>query len=176
MIFTIKQPVSPDGGWKTDLPEPTPFTVVSGFALNANGQFLILHRSDAVRSAKNCWALPSGLHVRGLSKEAQFCNELKEEFDLNPVIESCLDVGSYENIALTDRFHWFIHVMAVYVHNLEDFVNREPDKHDQAKLMTLEDLEYVGNWAPMLGEFITANLPKFRGIFTAVTSGIIGKR
>lgn len=149
------QRVPAEGKWKS-FAEPRPYVTVSGFAYDDAGQFPILYRSDKVRSAKNCWALPSGLHEVSLALEEQFGAELQEELGLEPVTGKGDIVGVYENIATVDSWHWVIVVMTMRVKTLDTIINKEPDRHTVIKNMPIESLMgeeiLILNWAPALKE------------------------
>lgn len=137
--------------------EHRPYVTTSGLAVDPAGNFPILYRSDKVRSAKNCWSLPSGLHEIGLTLEDQFAAELREELNLE-VDPSCktAKVGVYENIAACDGYHWVIILLVTRVKTLETLVNREPDKHSEIRIVNFNQLttsEFLGlTWAPGLGD------------------------
>jgi len=142
--------------------EARPYTTVSGIAFDSKGNFPLLHRSENVRSARNCWSLPSGLHEVGLTMQEQFSIELREEMGLITVPHTNRVISDYENIRPDgdDKpgWHWVIKFMVVRVETLETLINNEPDKHDK-----IEIVNYLSNWwenrqwAPKLGEFIFAN-------------------
>jgi hypothetical protein len=48
--------------------------------------------------------------------------------------ESVIHIGVYENISHEDQWHWVLNLVAGYCPNVHDFVNQEPDKHDQAEI------------------------------------------
>ena len=152
---------------------PRPYVTVSGFAVDDSGRFPILHRSDKVRSAKDCWALPSGLHEVGISMADQFSVELFEELGLRTDSDAT-PIGVYENIAHVDQWHWTIVVLAVRVPTLDGIVNREVDKHDKMSIVTLpEAVEMIktqshGKWGPLLGEFIVDNQAAIRAAISKV--------
>lgn len=139
-----------------EYPSKRPYVTVSGFAYDDNLNFPILYRSDKVRSAKNCWSLPSGLHEIGMRMEDQFCTELQEELNLNPIASSALHVGVYENIAACDGFHWVIHIFVVRVKSLATLINKEPDKHSRIMFKNVdalyEDPTLGLEWSPGLGD------------------------
>lgn len=142
--------------------EPRPYVTVSGLALDARGRMILLHRSEKVRSARNCWSLPSGLHEVGLTMAEQFGQELREELNLTPIIEKHAMIGMYENIRPDgdDRpgWHWVIGVMAMRVESLDSLTNKEPDKHDQVDIVNVrQDWVYGRQWARNLGEFLIFN-------------------
>jgi ADP-ribose pyrophosphatase YjhB (NUDIX family) len=156
MILAPRVPES--GQWKTQ-DDPHPQVTTSGFAYDRHGFFPILWRSDKVRSAKNCWSVPSGLHVVGYTFEEQFAVELYEELGLKPLIETADTIGVYENIACVDNWHWCITVLTMQVETLDSLVNKEPDKHSKIERIHVSDLmkdEIVQsmNWAPNLKEAI----------------------
>jgi ADP-ribose pyrophosphatase YjhB (NUDIX family) len=130
--------------------------------MNMKGDFYLLHRSINVRSARNCWSLPSGLHEVGLSVQAQFAQEIREELNLEPIVEKFAHIGFYENIRPDgdDRpgWHWCIHVMAMRVISLDSFVNKEPDKHDEvARVNIRQDWIDGRTWSRGLDKFLVHN-------------------
>lgn len=139
-----------------------PYVTVSGLAVDGQGVFPILYRGPNVRSAKNCWSLPSGLHEVGYTLERQFITELEEECNLTvDNSRSVIHVGVYENISVVDRWHWVIHLMVARVSGLDSFVNQEPDKHPTYEITSLDDLygrrlvlaaNGESGWAPGLRE------------------------
>jgi ADP-ribose pyrophosphatase YjhB (NUDIX family) len=155
-------PVS--GQWKIRTVEgtavPTPYVSTSGFAVDADGFFPLLYRGPNVRSAKNCWSLPSGLHECGLTLSQQFSTELREELEIEAVNDA-VTLGTYENIAAVDSWHWVIVVMATRVKTLKSMVNKEPDKHPEIRKVHWGDIgssSFLGmDWAPGLREFLTKN-------------------
>lgn len=148
-------PVAPaNGEWKTI--GRGPHVTTMGIAVGPDLKFPIIHRSAAVRSAKDCWSLPSGLHENGLSIVDQLAVELDEELGIKVVRNEFLNLGFYENISAEDSYHWVIHVFVVMA-DLTEMVNREPDKHDQVQLVHLMEfptLVKTLRWAPGLGEFL----------------------
>lgn len=142
--------------------EPRPYVTVSGIAIDGMGRFAMLHRSEKVRSARNCWSLPSGLHEVGLTLEQQFAQELKEEMGLEAFPNLSKVVGHYENIRPDGPdlpgWHWVIFVLVMRVKTLDTLVNSEPDKHDKIEVTHyLEPWQKGRQWAPKLGEFLAAN-------------------
>jgi len=158
-------------GWKK-FDEPRPYATIGGIAFDDHGRLPILYRGPNIRSAKNCWSLVTGLHEVGLTAAEQFAAELKEECG----VEACFDtfdpinIGFFENIAPEienapndPQWHWIIHITALRVKTLETFVNKEPDKHPEHRIVTLEELfDFIphSKWAGGLGEFLTANVDK----------------
>jgi ADP-ribose pyrophosphatase YjhB (NUDIX family) len=143
--------------WKT-LPDPHPHVSVMGLCVDRAGNTLLMHRSNGVRSAKNCWSLPSGLHENGVSLPHQLAAELQEELNLSGDASTAGLLGVYENITHVEQWHWVIAVYAIRVNGFGTMVNKEPDKHDALKVVELFDLwyaldEYV--WSPGLKEFLS---------------------
>lgn len=144
-MYNTKVPLKPSDKWKflrdaSGEIAPYPYVAVSGIAYDLDGNFPLLYRSDKVRSAKNCWSLPSGLHELGLTIESQFCNELSEELNLDPIWETARRVHTYENISVADNYHWVINMNVVRVETLETLVNKEPDKHSEIAIVHYRDL------------------------------------
>jgi ADP-ribose pyrophosphatase YjhB (NUDIX family) len=152
---------------------PRPYVTVSGFAFDDDGKFIALHRSRKVRSATNCWSLPSGLHEIGLTGPQQFCVELKEEMNIEADPASAILIGNYENIRPDDKnfpgcdvpgWHWFIIVYAVRAKTLSTFVNTEPEKHDQTQMLHVTDIEWLNlDWEPALGRFLQTHINQIHG-------------
>jgi ADP-ribose pyrophosphatase YjhB (NUDIX family) len=156
--------------WKT-LPKPHPLCTTSGFVFDKTGRIVLMHRSENVRSAKNCWSLPSGLHEVGLTLAEQFMVELKEELGLHAEPEM-YTLGVYENIAWVDSYHWMIGVLIAQVATLDDLVNHEPDKHDDiicVDVNAFDPSKYA--WAPGLGRFVSENWSFVRTIIAFKLSG-----
>lgn len=162
--LTPLEPFRAVGAWKTlmkgEVPKPGPYYTVSGFAYDKTGRFPILWRSNKVRSAKEAWSIPSGLHETGFTRFQQFGIELHEELGLNPYIHTGIDVGTYENIACIDGYHWVIGVQLMEVENVDALVNREPDKHPRIEMVNYLELTNEKfwsehhTWTPCLKEFI----------------------
>ncbi len=114
--------------WK-QLEEPTPIHVVQMIPIDVTCRMLMLHRSHLVRSAKNMWSFPSGIHDIGETMFEACRRELKEEFNLEG--GEMIQLGTYDNIIDEEfKFHWVISVFGVRVEDVHDAVNKEPDKHD----------------------------------------------
>lgn len=120
-----------------------PRHAVQCLVVDRHGRLLVIHRSEKVRSAKNVWSFPSGLHDIGETLEVTMVRELHEEFALTP--SSFGYLGVYENIggdpSLVEQYHWVISVFAVLVDDLGYVINREPDKHDQFHLVELAEID-----------------------------------
>lgn len=117
---------------------PVPYSVVAGVAVNMDNQFIFLHRSNKVRSAPNCWSLPSGLHEVGETIISCFERELYEELRLRRAERTpYTTLPSYENIP-GDGWHWVISTVVMFVEGFE-FTNREPDKHDDVRWLDIEE-------------------------------------
>lgn len=101
--------------------------------VDSEGRVLVMHRSDKVRSAKNVWSFPSGMHEIDESIATTIERELKEEYGLNALYAQ--HIGVYENIGgdleVDEQYHWVINVFAVRVADVTRAINREPDKHDE---------------------------------------------
>ena len=123
---------------------PRPYVTVIGFAVDSMGRFPIFRRSDKVRSAKNAWSMPSGLHEVGYTHEEQFGAELSEELGLTIIPGTCRKIGFYEAIIYgrdgEDNWHWVLLMMAMRVRSLENIQNREPDKHSDIQVVTTQEL------------------------------------
>jgi ADP-ribose pyrophosphatase YjhB (NUDIX family) len=166
MLITPLEPVS--GKWNK-FEESRPYPCVNGFAYDKQGRFPIMFRSNLVRSARNAWSLPSGLHEPGLTLEQQFCQELHEELNLEAELSTCRKVCVYENIATADNWHWVITVLTVRVKTLDTLVNKEPDKHPTIETPTVKELFGIINsrpWTPGLQEIM-------RTYYEAICSNIV---
>lgn len=122
--------------WKPPCSPYVPQHVVQIIPVDRRGRVLLMHRSPAVRSAANVWSFPSGLHDIGETIEETARRELLEEYGLT--LTDYVVIGVYENIAgdldrpEEPQYHWVITVVGGLVHDVEAFVNKEPDKHDDA--------------------------------------------
>jgi ADP-ribose pyrophosphatase YjhB (NUDIX family) len=146
-------------------PDPRPYVTVSGFVVDNEGRFPLLHRSEKVRSARNCWSLPSGLHEVGKTGPEQFAAEIEEELGLQPIPGACQFINIYENIRPDGPelpgWHWFIGVYVQKVVTLDGLINKEPDKHDAIQIVNpYENPAWMQGrvWAPKLEQFILSNL------------------
>ncbi len=158
------EPLKADWKWRVGpngMPEGVPNITTSGFAIDPEGYFPIIYRGPNVRSAKNCWSLPSGLHECGYTLPQQLAVELKEELGLDADWTKATPLGFYENMAQDDRWHWVIAVYAIPVITLDTLLNREPDKHPEILSVHYSELLnasfYDRPWAPFLGPFLNKN-------------------
>lgn len=111
---------------------PRPYTSLCVIAVDRHGRIPVLYRGGNVRSAKNCWSLPTGLHEVGLTAEEQAQVELTEELGISCLAKHMRQVGMYENISVEDSWHWVIQVFVVpTLSNLDTLENKEPEKHDE---------------------------------------------
>lgn len=145
-----------------------PRSVVQTFVFDKEGRFLLMHRSNKVRSARNVWSIPSGVQDIGETQEETLVRELKEEFDLVP--KAILLIGLYDNIAgdtvsycrfcdspshkehtchlletqiyqpAPEQYHWVISLFLVEVDSLLDATNMEPDKHDVLAIIQFDEI------------------------------------
>lgn len=109
--------------------------------VDKTGSVLVMHRSGKVRSARNVWSFPSGLHEVGNLIDDEAKRELHEEYEL-PVIGT-RHIGVYENVAgdadAEEQYHWVITLVAALVAcPVSCAVNREPDKHDDMKVIPID--------------------------------------
>jgi ADP-ribose pyrophosphatase YjhB (NUDIX family) len=157
----VIQSIKANWKWRTVNGEavPVPNVTVSGFAIDPEGYFPLIYRGPNVRSAKNCWSLPSGLHECGYTLAEQFAVELQEELNIEADHTKTRILGVYENIAAVDNWHWVITVMAVPVKTLSTMENKEPDKHPEIRKVHYTEIAELLklNWAPSLGPFIKEN-------------------
>lgn len=131
--------------WKPNPPESVPRHAVQVIVCDTFGRFLVMHRSNTVRSAKNVWSFPSGLHDIGETIEATARRELEEEYVLAP--HAFCDLGIYENIAgdgswtENPQYHWVITMLGALVHDVSLAINKEPDKHDDMQFLPISELQ-----------------------------------
>jgi ADP-ribose pyrophosphatase YjhB (NUDIX family) len=122
-----------------------PRHVVQMFCVDRLGRVLVIHRSNKVRSARNIWSLPSGMHDVGETIETTIDRELEEEFAIKPDAYGYL--GVYENIAgdptAKEQYHWVITCFACRIPTFDVLVNREPEKHDQFAFVDLSVLKHL---------------------------------
>jgi ADP-ribose pyrophosphatase YjhB (NUDIX family) len=182
------KPVAPSKAWKTT--GKGPHATVMGIAVDLAGNVPIIHRGPEVRSMKNLWSFPSGLHENGLTMAEQLAVELDEELSLKvprnqitglPVY--CEQVGTYENIVVgnnenEDDWHWVISVCVILVANSHAYTNNEPRKCDKVIVVKSHKLcnhlvlwsdEVSGSskslvWTPNLGEFIDAHSAQIQAL------------
>jgi ADP-ribose pyrophosphatase YjhB (NUDIX family) len=122
-------------------PRPVPATLL--FAFDSNGNFPILWRGNNVRSVKNCWSLPGGLHEIGMTLGESSVKELKEELNLEADPASVFYVGAYDNIVYKEKWHWLVHLLAVPLRGgAAALKNMEPDKHDKVEMCNLHEFIY----------------------------------
>lgn len=122
---------------------PVPQSVVQMIPIDRGGRVLVMHRSDKVRSARNVWSFPSGMHEIGHAQDYECARELLEEYSL--VADRVRLLGVYENIAgdpepNVEQYHWVISLYGVLVYDLDKFVNNEPEKHDRTTIVSMYDL------------------------------------
>lgn len=143
-------------------PKSSVYAVTSGFIVDSQGRFPVLFRGPNVRSAKNAWSLPSGLHDCGRTMFEQLAVEAKEELNLDVVGDAGGKfITAYENIAQVDSFHWLISLVVVPCSTFDTLKNLEPDKHADVQLKTASYIEsglfLKDVWAPGLKEAIHAH-------------------
>jgi len=155
--------------WKT-FTEPRPYSSIGVFAIDELGRFPILFRGPNIRSARNKWSIPFGLHEVGKTMPEQAAAELTEECNLEAVVDTAIPLFFYENIAPEleqggDQWHWICHVYAMRVKTLDTFINKEPDKHPVFRIIDMDELEYTFSepeWTNGLGSSIRTNMPHIK--------------
>lgn len=123
--------------------EPRPYVNIMGFAYDQHGKFLVIHRSDKVRSARNVWSFPGGLHECGDSFAERFATECHEEFGLYVMPTKFRIIGVYEavmNGTNEPNWHWVNLLCAAQVVSFRDLGNREPEKHDAYTIINYNTL------------------------------------
>lgn len=124
-----------------------PVPAVQIIPVDKTGRVLVMHRSNNVRSAKNIWSFPSGLHDIGKTWWEVAQNEMTEEYGLK--LLRAHPIGTYENIAGdagNHQWHWVVHVVTGLVEDITKSVNKEPDKHDRMEYVPLADLLTDAFW------------------------------
>jgi ADP-ribose pyrophosphatase YjhB (NUDIX family) len=109
-----------------------PHFVVSCIVYNPKEKtMLLMWRTDKVRSAKNCWSIPSGLFEHGETFESAIFRELQEELGLERPRLHRLQFHTLYNNLPGDGFHWVVGIWSVACTDLsiDSVVNHEPDKH-----------------------------------------------
>lgn len=95
---------------------------------------VLLWRTDKVRSAKNCLAIPSGLLEHGESFETSLVRELGEELGVPAEMIGELRFHTLYRNQPGDGFDWVIGVWSAPCHPDFDFFtslnNAEPEKHE----------------------------------------------
>lgn len=117
--------------WQPNPNESIPRHVVQVIPIDLHGRLLTLHRSNAVRSARNVWSFPSELHEIGETTLQAARRALDEELGL--WLKNSYLLGQYENIAGDEaeyQYHWVITLFAGVVDDVGKYANKEPDKHD----------------------------------------------
>jgi 8-oxo-dGTP pyrophosphatase MutT (NUDIX family) len=118
-----------------------PAHVVQMLVTDKNNRFLLMHRSNNVSSARNCWSIPSGTHELGEDIFECIERELQEEYGL--VARKAAHITTYENIAgdedSSKQFHWVISLYRVLVDDVTVAINKEPEKHDKMEFHPVED-------------------------------------
>lgn len=119
-----------------------PRFVVQMLPVDKKSNLLLMHRSDKVRSAKNVWSFPSGLQEVGEYWTAAAARELQEEYELE--VQRLRVISVYENIGGDDpsqpQYHWVILLVAALVDDVKAAVNKEPDKHDEMRIITIDEI------------------------------------
>ncbi len=142
--------IRPKCVWK----HPTvPRTAVQVFAIDYDQRLLLLHRGPNIRSARNVWSFPTGLHDIGERIHEAAARELMEEVGLQARRAELISV--YENIAgdsdAIEQYHWVMLIVCCIVDDVRKAVNIESDKHD--------DMQYVDMYS--LGKESFFNTYKF---------------
>ena len=138
----------PPKPWR-QLAEPTPVHSLQMLLIDRDDRLLLMHRSATVRSARNVWSFPSGIHEIGETMFNACARELQEELKLDPVPGAMMHLGCYENIMPEpeEPWHWILSVIAVVVPDVTKFVNTEPDKHDEIRCVPFMEMVHDKFWS-----------------------------
>ncbi len=139
----------PESPWKHPC---VPRHAVQMLVYDRNEKVILMHRSNNVRSARNVWSIPTGLHDIGETIRQTIRRELHEECQLETKSHTLL--GQYENIAgdadADKQFHWVLSIYAVEVEDVTKMVNVEPEKHDELKFISIDEMlrveEFLTNY------------------------------
>ena len=131
-----------------------PRHVIQFVVVDEAGRVILLHRSNTVRSARNVWSFPSGMHDIGKTATEIIAQEMREELglDLNIDTDTIECLGQYENIAgdvlLLEQWHWVITMYMVTIQDCGAAVNMEPSKHDRLVLAPMAEVfnSFVQPW------------------------------
>lgn len=114
-----------------------PRHVVQMLVVDRKSRFLLIHRSEKCKSARNVWSVPTGTHEIGEHALDCVARELKEEFSLDAKV--IYFAHQYENIAgdssSSEQYHWVLTLFVVIVDDLDYLENKEPDLHDQISII-----------------------------------------
>lgn len=127
--------VTPESGHWNVITRALPYVTVCIIPFDKTRKFPIIWRTENVRSAKNQWSLPTGLHEPGFTLGEQACNELNEELGLTGNPDTWRFLTTYENILPKDNYHWVISMGTIAVRSLGELTNKEPDKHGEIRLI-----------------------------------------
>lgn len=144
---------------------PVPHVAVIGVVHDGKSA-LIVKRGSGVRSARNCWSLPSGLVDVGETIREAFVREVMEETHVKAMHEWTRVIDCYENILHDEQWHWVMILMESVVDDLGTARNREPDKHDEVRTVKLDDLytmlfDEKEPWQDSMRKTLSENWPKF---------------
>lgn len=151
-----------------------PVPCLQMIVVDPSGRVLLLHRSEKVRSVRNVWSLPSGLHDVGETMEECAKRELKEEFSLE-AYGAMHHVAAYDNIVADgdggQSWHWLLNLVVLTVPDVTSMVNNEPDKHDMVDYV---DIMYFGTPEffaefPFHHSFMTWALPNIKTALSKIS-------
>lgn len=144
-----------------------PRVTVQMIPVDIGFRIMAMHRSNNVRSARNVWSFPSGLHEVGQSLFDGAARELGEEYGLE-ALDYC-HLGVYENWGgdpdAEEQWHWVIVLLGVMVSDVTKAVNKEPDKHDQMifeKVGRIADPQFLidHQFHPSFHTYLGAHAPR----------------
>jgi 8-oxo-dGTP pyrophosphatase MutT (NUDIX family) len=145
-----------------------PQHVVMVIPFDLSERMLQMYRGPNVRSAPNVWSFPSGMHDFGETMEDCARREMLEEYNL--AIERLQQVGTLENVP-GDGYHWVITLFVGLVEDVEQAVNREPEKHPRMRFPPVSHLlqrdfylEFPFN--PSVSDYIKANRSRIVHLMT----------
>ena len=118
-----------------------PHVTVAGLVMDEQmRRACVIYRGENVRSAKNRWALLTGLLEHGESIDDALRREAEEELGIPR--DSCRVLsghdGFYQNFS--DGYHWVLLVRPSVTSEFDSARNAEPDKHDRIEVMGVREL------------------------------------
>lgn len=130
---------------------PTRFHLsVKLIACNANGEYLVLRRSQSSKHFRGQWELPGGKVDPGEDFDAALLREVREETGLSAVLERA--AGS-ESVSLDEKQIVYVFMEGHY--EVGDV--RLSSEHDEFRWIPIGQLLALGDaWCPQFRSFVTA--------------------